>query len=346
MEEVHDQSITDYWTYMGTMRGLAANIREALQEQYYVKLKHPLTAYNAITPKEILEHVGEVWALMDTKLKKELRRDYYQPWNVSDGMLLSTFTQNLVDKRTKIAFHGVTINDDELNEHYVKQIYASKKFTTEDMKTWEEKDVADQEDWDIMTDFFSKKMAAMEIYLNNAGGSDNTKYNSTNNVSEDKLANLGDVLRKFILTLQQSNISNNSTTTTATDTTSNVKDAKFEAMTERMIAMEKMMEKMMTQMAAKPTTTITITGDDKNGGKTRTFKCPRNMGGYCHSCGFHPVGSKHNSETCTRKKEGHVATATWTKRGENGCMDWPVVAKVKPSQQDHTSYKGKSAPTN
>jgi hypothetical protein len=70
-------------------------------------------------------------------------------------------------------------------------MYASKKLTTEDMKTWEEKDVADQEDWDTMTEFFSKKMAAMEIYLNNAGGLDNTKYDSTNNVSKDKLANLG-----------------------------------------------------------------------------------------------------------------------------------------------------------
>jgi hypothetical protein len=48
MEEVHDQKITDYWTYMGTMRGLAVNIREALHEQYYSKLKHALTAYNAV----------------------------------------------------------------------------------------------------------------------------------------------------------------------------------------------------------------------------------------------------------------------------------------------------------
>jgi hypothetical protein len=100
-----------------------------------------------------------------------------------------------------------------------------------------------------------------------------------------------------------------------------------------------------TQMAAKPTKTITTSGDDKDGGKTRTLKCPHNMGGYCHSCGFHLVGPKHNRETCTRKKEGHVATATCTKRGENRCMNWPVVARVKPSQQDHTSYKGKLAPT-
>jgi hypothetical protein len=67
MEEVHDQKITDYWTYMGTMRGLAVNIREALHEQYYCKLKHALTAYNAVTPRELLEHIGDVWALMDTK---------------------------------------------------------------------------------------------------------------------------------------------------------------------------------------------------------------------------------------------------------------------------------------
>jgi hypothetical protein len=106
------------------------------------------------------------------------------------------------------------------------------------------------------------------------------------------------------------------------------------------------MEKMMTQMLGKQKQTNTTNGDDKEGGKVKTFKYPRNMGGYCHSCGFHPVGPKHNRETCKQKTDGHVAMATWTKRGDNGCMNWPVVAKVKPSQQEHTSYKGKSAPTN
>jgi hypothetical protein len=140
MEEVHDQKITDYWTYMGTMRGLAVNIREALHEQYYCKLKHALTAYNAVTPRELIEHIGEVWALMDTKSKRELRKDYYQPWNVGEGVLLSTFTQALIDKRTKLQYHGVNINDDELNEHFVAEMYSSNKFTAEDMKAWEEKD--------------------------------------------------------------------------------------------------------------------------------------------------------------------------------------------------------------
>ena len=346
MEEVHDQKITDYWTYMGTMRGLAVNIREALQEQYFKKLRHSLTAYNNVTPRELIEHVGEVWAPMDTKSKRELRKDYYQPWNVGDGVLLSAFTQALVDKRVKLQFHGITINDDELNEHFVAEMYASNKFTAEDMKAWEEKDEADKDDWDIIVEYFNDKMTATDIYLNNAGGANNSQFDRAANVSEDALANIGDDLREFILTLQQSNISNSTAGTTVTDTTANVKDTKHDEMTERMLAMEKMMTAMMLQLGAKDTATTITTGDGKDGSKNKTFKYPRNMGGYCHSCGFHPVGPKHDSATCTRKKEGHVDTATWTNRGANGSKEWPVAAKVKPSQQEHTSYKGKSAPTN
>jgi hypothetical protein len=350
MEEVHNQKITDYWTYMGTMRGLAVNIREALQEQYYSKLKHSLTAYNAVKPRELLEHVGEVWAPMDTKSKRELRKDYYQPWNVGDGVLLSAFTQALVDKRVKLQFHGITINDDELNEHFVAEMYASNKFTAEDKKAWEEKDEADKDDWDTIVEYFNNKMTATDIYLNNASGADKIQYERAANVAEDKLADIGDDLREFILTLQQSNIINSTASTTVTDTTANVKDTKdtkYDAMTERMMVMETMMKDMMKQMGAKkPAATGPASGDDKDGVKTKTFKYPRNMGGYCDSCGFHPVGPKHNSETCNRKREGHVATVTWTNRSENGCMEWPVAAKVKPSQQEHTAYKGKSAPTN
>ncbi len=109
-------------------------------------MKHALRAYNAVTPRELLEHIGDVWALMDTKLKRELRKDYWQPWNVREGVLLSTFTQALVDKRLKLQYHGVNINDDELSKHFVAKMYGSNKFTTKDMKAWEEKDEEDKND--------------------------------------------------------------------------------------------------------------------------------------------------------------------------------------------------------
>ncbi len=140
-------------------------------------MKHALTAYNAVTPRELLEHIGKVRALMVSKSKRELRKDYYQPWNVGEGVLLSTFTQALVGKRLKLQYHGVNINDDKLNEHFAAEMYSSNKFTAKDMKAWEEKDEADKNDWDIITAYFNKKMTATDIYLNNA--SDAEKTNTT-----------------------------------------------------------------------------------------------------------------------------------------------------------------------
>ncbi len=77
------------------------------------------------------------------------------------------------------------------------------------------------------------------------------------------------------------------------------------------------------------------------GGK-RVYSYTRNIGNYCWFCGHHPVGVKHNSHTCIWKKEGHKdkATATTHMGGNNF---WPQENRVKPFQQDHTSYKGKSA---
>jgi hypothetical protein len=68
------------------------------------------------------------------------------------------------------------------------------------------------------------------------------------------------------------------------------------------------------------------------------------MGGYCHSCGFHPVGKTHTSETCKWRKSNHDEKATWTNRGTGGSTVWPK--KVQEDQKTHEAYAGKSAPTN
>jgi hypothetical protein len=69
------------------------------------------------------------------------------------------------------------------------------------------------------------------------------------------------------------------------------------------------------------------------------------MGGYCWSHGHHPVGVKHTSGTCTKKKDGHVDDATTNAR-KGGDNFWPTIQKVRESQQDHVSFKGQAAPTN
>ena len=70
----------------------------------------------------------------------------------------------------------------------------------------------------------------------------------------------------------------------------------------------------------------------------------RNMGGYCHSCGFHPVGKEHTSMNCQHKRANHNDNATWSSRGANGSVVWPV--RVREDQKCHESWAGKSAPTN
>jgi hypothetical protein len=82
-----------------------------------------------------------------------------------------------------------------------------------------------------------------------------------------------------------------------------------------------------------------------NGGGLRgrcVFHTIRDMGSYCWSHGHHPVGVKHNSNNCTNKKGGHKdkATATNCIGGDNY---WPQENRVKASQHDRASYKGKSA---
>ena len=341
MEEVHDQKIVDYWTWKGTMKGLAENIRDAIEEKYYIALKHPKTKYNTVLPLEILEHVQDNFAPMDTRSKKTMRAQYYQPWNVGEGELLDSFTQRLVNKRVILQFNGVNINDDELNEHYIEQMYASRQFAPDEMKAWEENDEGDKNDWDFIVDYFSTKMVAINKYLQNNG--DEIKYDSAANVKqEEALADVGDELRKYILTLTQANESHQQ------ESAANIKDTKYDEMTERMKKMESMMATLVTQLAAAPGKSKDddkAKGDEDNKSK-RKWKFSRNMGEYCHSCGYHPIGVKHTSKTCIKKAEGHDDDATWTNHGPKGSSEWPVEKKVTDKDKEHATYKNKAAPSN
>jgi hypothetical protein len=88
---------------------------------------------------------------------------------------------------------------------------------------------------------------------------------------------------------------------------------------------------------------ISGSGINIGGGGESTFKYTRNMGAYCSMHGHHPVGANHTSATCTHKQERHNDTATADHRF-GGSNFWPGLSKVKSSQHDHISYKGKSAP--
>jgi hypothetical protein len=88
-------------------------------------------------------------------------------------------------------------------------------------------------------------------------------------------------------------------------------------------------------------------GEKKGDRKSRRPQATklRNIGAYCHSHGFHPVGADHSSATCSWKKAEHKTEATWGNHIGGGDMYWPTAKRVAIEQQEHPTWKGKAAPT-
>jgi len=152
--------------------------------------------------------VTEMRALLKAAVK--IRQLHQTLLNISedDGKEIEDYTDSEIVNEAKYVlstyFERGHINNDELNEHYVDQMYTSRQFAPDEMKAWEENDEDDKNDWEFVVQYFSAKMVAINKYLQNNG--DDAKYDSAANVTQEKeLANAGDEIRKYILTLTQAN---------------------------------------------------------------------------------------------------------------------------------------------
>ena len=173
---------------------------------------------------------------------------------------------------------------------------------------------------------------------------------------EEKLANLGDEIREYIqqLTGAKENVPPPSKPPPSNYTSNTSSNKAAEAMDKRMSKIEELLIALTVSNknqggGGNDNTNRGGGGDDKNDRKKfkdrdrKPMQLYRNMGGYCHSCGFCPVGKDHTSVTCHMKRATHKDDATWTNRLD-GSMVWP--SRVREDQQSHESWAGKSAPTN
>jgi hypothetical protein len=312
---------------------------------------------------------------MNTKEKKKIKADYYKPWDVAGGVALSAFTKALDKRKEELTHHNITIDEEDIKEHYMVQMYHSRAFAETDMKEWENKSKADRDDWAIMKTFFREKMALNKAHINNNKRNDTTLYGSSANITfeqEEKLADMGDQIREYIqqITQAKENVPPTTKTNTNTDTSSTGNMA-IDEMNKRMMKLENMISNMCNNnnnnRGGRGNSNNNNSGgggnkniNNRNGGNTNNnnngngksnvngkriwpYHKHRNMGGYCHSYGFHPVGKTHTSETCGYKKSNHDEKATWTNRGTGGSTVWPT--KVREDQKTHESYAGKSVPT-
>jgi hypothetical protein len=164
--------------------------------------------------------------------------------------------------------------------------------------------------------------------------------------SADQLAKYGNEIREYIQQLVSAGAAN------ATDNAVNVQTK------EKLTTMEGKIKKLtatIAAMAAKMTNNENLdpnSGASAGGSSNCVSRQPQmkkicNMGAYCSLHWFHPVGTNHNRVTCRNewRKPEHNIAATWTNR-LGGDTYWPSAKRVAIEQEDHPTYKGKSAPTN
>jgi hypothetical protein len=159
------------------------------------------------------------------------------------------------------------------------------------------------------------------------------------------MADYGDEIREYIQQLTSASAANN-----ATDAAANVQTTtKLTTMEAEIKKLTATIASMANKLNGNPNPNPNPNGEninpnsgDENG---RPYNKLRNIGGYCSSHGFHPVGIKHDSATCIYKKPEHKSEATWCNR-LGGDMFWPSAKRITVEQQEHPSWKGKTPPTN
>ncbi len=171
------------------------------------------------------------------------------------------------------------------------------------------------------------------------------------------MADVGDKIQKYIQEIASATVASNEKTAEWASNVSKEAKAKndqLKAMTAQIQALTNTVAMLSTAIAAAAKENENPNnggggGSGRNCGHgsgnrdNRAFHYTRNMGGYCSMHGHHPVGINHTSAMCTQKRDNHNNSTTAT-NCMGGCTFWLGVTRVRPSQQDHQSYKGKSAP--
>ncbi len=208
------------------------------------------------------------------------------------------------------------------------------QFYLKEILTWEQSSAIIKTGFDQTMAYFEKIVKATKVYTQNTGSNYTqcNKYKSAN-----QMANYGNKQQEWIQHIASISADNKfSANTQATNKISSM-EAEMKKLT---AAIAQMANKSNNGKNLNPNTS---SGDRKN--RRPQNKKPRNMGGYCHSHGYHPVGANHTSVNCSWKKDGHKDKATLTNT-LGGDTFWPSAKRVRINQQNHATWKGKSAPTN
>ena len=69
------------FTRSGSCEAICQNIRKAQPEKYYEQLEEDIMGYNEVKILDYSDHLDKRWCKMDTRTRKMMRKEFYQPWD-------------------------------------------------------------------------------------------------------------------------------------------------------------------------------------------------------------------------------------------------------------------------
>jgi len=99
-EEEWERLCTCWYICKGFLKGVTANLRDAINEQFYSQLKYRHTAYRNTNRFQILKHLNSTWCHLDVQAKKKLKDAYFAQWDRFEH--LTAFGKRLDDNQTAL----------------------------------------------------------------------------------------------------------------------------------------------------------------------------------------------------------------------------------------------------
>ena len=141
--------MTACFTRFRACKAICDNIREALPEQCYEQLEDKLMGYKEVSIMDYFNHLDDRWCKMDTKMRKTMRKEFYEPWD--QIMHVSKFGLKLNKEQKYLKTCGITIDEDAKVQFYTEQMINSGMFEKKDVIEWEDVKV---KTWTHATFFF------------------------------------------------------------------------------------------------------------------------------------------------------------------------------------------------
>ena len=169
LERVNEQDKRSWAIVRGFKRGAGENIRDALPEKCFKRLKEKLYVYKRIAPRDYIEHLEEEWCPLDEDAIDEVMQHYKRPWDRAEEHA-TEFSRRLEDEKEEYGRHELIITNKEMIQHYAHEMLRSNLFDKPTQKEWRTKTRATMKPtWDETTAFFEEALKGEEYFQRNSG---------------------------------------------------------------------------------------------------------------------------------------------------------------------------------